>query len=447
MPPRFEPPSPRSPRRFARSRRGSGGEPRRRSRGGGQVLGGRCRDAAVAAPGMAANGRTPSTDVDVDVGNRIRRERGKVAVPAALADALPATYARRRARTRTRTSGDGGGGGGGVPAAAPNVVFRHATGERTPAHAAILAARCPALLRGVARADADRRDGSSSPGTTVRSPLGAGVRARAFLAVALTWASLDAARGDRCFAAIDAPTSDDAQRSPPWPDRAVSATCDATLRRTYPRSAPRAARGFPDLEGARYDPARHSDLRLSRSAGRRAWKRRTRRGRGRRGRRAWGRFYGRTFRARRRDVRAIGVLSRERSLRSPAARPPPPRGFLFDARDASSSVSTPSALAALRDACYSGVFPRPTRRGDRRGRAPRGGLSPPRVGIPHDGRGGGLAPRRGGCWQLERDGGSGGGDPGSNGATTLRRWAEAASVSQTPSRTRIRTRAATQDGV
>ena len=27
-------------------------------------------------------------------------------------------------------------------------------------------------------------------------------------------------------------------------------------------------------------------------------------------------------------------------------------------------VSTPSALAALRDACYSGVFPRPTRRGD-----------------------------------------------------------------------------------
>ena len=27
-------------------------------------------------------------------------------------------------------------------------------------------------------------------------------------------------------------------------------------------------------------------------------------------------------------------------------------------------MSTPSALAALRDACYSGVFPRPTRRGD-----------------------------------------------------------------------------------
>ena len=45
-----------------------------------------------APPGVRSNGRTPSTDVDVDVGIG-SVAWGKVAVAAALADALPATYA------------------------------------------------------------------------------------------------------------------------------------------------------------------------------------------------------------------------------------------------------------------------------------------------------------------------------------------------------------------
>ena len=266
---------------------------------------------------------------------------------------------RRRGRGRRRR-GDGGGGGG-VPAAAPNVVFRHATGERTPAHAAILAARCPALLRGVDAADADRRDGSSSPGTTVRvARLGAGVTARA-LRVALTWAYSGATAID--FAAIDDATSDEASTL-----ATVARSCglrdlDATLRARRPALGARVGALTRDLDALVRPTARHSDLRLEAQDAVR-------------GKDAHDGDVDDVDGARGDDsmveLSAHAVVMCARSAYCRAALSPT-HGFAESAAAAVSSstratlrlpVSTPSALAALRDACYSGVFPRPTRRGD-----------------------------------------------------------------------------------
>ena len=316
-----------------------------------------------APPGVRSNhwsnGRTPSTDVDVDIGIG-SVAWGKVAVAAALADALPATYA-GDVEDGDDDDAETAAASAASPAAAPNVVFRHATGERTPAHAAILAARCPALLRGVDAADADRRDGSSSPGTTVRvARLGAGVTARA-LRVALTWAYSGATAID--FAAIDDATSDEASTL-----AAVARSCslrdlDATLRARRPALGARVGALTRDLDALVRPTARHSDLRLEAQDA----------VRGKDGHdgdvddvdAACGDDS--TV-----ELSAHAVVMCARSAYCRAALSPT-HGFAESAAAAVSSstratlrlpVSTPSALAALRDACYSGVFPRPTRRGD-----------------------------------------------------------------------------------
>ena len=312
-----------------------------------------------APPGVRSNGRTPSTDVDVDVGIG-SVAWGKVAVAAALADALPATYA-GDVEDEDDDDAETAAAAAASPAAAPNVVFRHATGERTPAHAAILAARCPALLRGVDAADADRRDGSSSPGTTVRvARLGAGVTARA-LRVALTWAYSGATAID--FAAIDDATSDEASTL-----ATVARSCglrdlDATLRARRPALGARVGALTRDLDALVRPTARHSDLRLEAQDAVR-------------GKDAHDGDVDDVDGARGDDsmveLSAHAVVMCARSAYCRAALSPT-HGFAESAAAAVSSstratlrlpVSTPSALAALRDACYSGVFPRPTRRGD-----------------------------------------------------------------------------------
>ena len=301
-----------------------------------------------APPGVRSNGRTPTV------------AWGKVAVAAALADALPATYA-GDVEDEDDDAAETAAASAASPAAAPNVVFRHATGERTPAHAAILAARCPALLRGVDAADADRRDGSSSPGTTVRvARLGAGVTARA-LRVALTWAYSGATAID--FAAIDDATSDEASTL-----AAVARSCglrdlDATLRARRPALGARVGALTRDLDALVRPTARHSDLRLEAQDAVR-------------GKDAHDGDVDDVDAARGDDstveLSAHAVVMCARSAYCRAALSPT-HGFAESAAAAVSSssratlrlpVSTPSALAALRDACYSGVFPRPTRRGD-----------------------------------------------------------------------------------
>ena len=301
-----------------------------------------------APPGVRSNGRTPTV------------AWGKVAVAAALADALPATYA-GDVEDEDDDAAETAAASAASPAAAPNVVFRHATGERTPAHAAILAARCPALLRGVDAADADRRDGSSSPGTTVRvARLGAGVTARA-LHVALTWAYSGATAID--FAAIDDATSDEASTL-----AAVARSCglrdlDATLRARRPALGARVGALTRDLDALVRPTVRHSDLRLEAQDAVR-------------GKDAHDGDVDDVDAARGDDstveLSAHAVVMCARSAYCRAALSPT-HGFAESAAAAVSSssratlrlpVSTPSALAALRDACYSGVFPRPTRRGD-----------------------------------------------------------------------------------
>ena len=280
---------------------------------------------------------------------------GKAAVAAALADALPETYA---GDAEDAKDGDGDDAAeiasafAASPAAAPDVVFRHATGERTPAHAAILAARCPALLRGVdaAAADADRRDGSSSPETTVRVVrLGAGVTPRAFR-VALAWAY----SGAIDFAAIDDASSDEASTL-----AAVARSCGlrdlaATLRARRPTLGARVGALTRDLDALIRPTARRSDLRLlARDAHGDA-----------RG------DAGGDDSTPELSAHAVVMCARSAYCRAALS---PTHGFAESTVAAVSSstratlrlpVSTPSALAALRDACYSGVFPRPTRRGD-----------------------------------------------------------------------------------
>ena len=362
--------------------------------------------------GVRSNGRTPSTDVDVDVGIG-SVAWGKVAVAAALADALPATYAGDVEDEDDDDAETAAAAAGASPAAAPNVVFRHATGERTPAHAAILAARCPALLRGVDAADADRRDGSSSPGTTVRvARLGAGVTARA-LRVALTWAYSGATAID--FAAIDDATSDEASTL-----ATVARSCglrdlDATLRaRGDPRSA-RVGALTRDLDALVRPTARHSDLRLEAQdavRGKDAHDGDVDDVDGARGDDSMVELSAHAVVMCARSAYCRGALSDAR-LRGVRRR----RGFLFDARDASSSrVDAERPRRAPRRLLLGRVPAADATRGrvvgERRGGTRR------RVGIPHDGRGGGgvrLEADAGDARrELERDGGSGGGDGGSD---------------------------------
>ena len=154
MPPRFEPPSPRSPRRL-RSRRGSSGEPR--------SLGGEARCWPLADEVSPRPGGTVERSNTIDRRRRRRRNRirrVKVAVAAALADALRDVRGRRRGRADDAETARGAPP---PPRRTSSFVTRRANERRrTPR----VAARCPALLRGV-DADADRRDGSSSGAAVV----------------------------------------------------------------------------------------------------------------------------------------------------------------------------------------------------------------------------------------------------------------------------------------